>query len=207
MNFKGVIIVESLINPDILKKVKIPEKRIGLVASVQFLHKLDEAKKIIPNSVIVGQILGCNFTNTDKFENKVDAFLYIGSGPFHPIGLAYHTKKSVYVANPITNEFTKIKQEEVDKYMKEKKGKILSFLNAKKVGILVSVKPHQGNLKRALEFQEKLKRKKESFIFLCDNLDPSQFENFTDIEIWINTACPRIEHKKIINLQDALDLI
>ncbi|MEK6904323.1 MAG: diphthamide synthesis protein, partial [Nanoarchaeota archaeon] len=110
-------------------------------------------------------------------------------------------------ANPLTNDLTKIKQEEIDSYAKEKKGKVLSFLSAKKVGILVSVKPHQGNLKRALEFQEKLKGKKESFIFLCDNLDPGQFENFTDIEIWVNTACPRIEHKKIINLQDALDLI
>lgn len=205
-----LVFVPAKSNADVkkvLKKVKIPEKRIGLVASVQFLHKLDEVKKIIKNSMKVGQILGCNFSNTDEFESKVDAFLYIGSGPFHPIGLAYHTKKPVYVANPLTNEFTKISQKDIDNHLKQKKGKKLKFLTSKKIGILVSTKPHQGNLKRALEFQRKIKDKKESYIFLFDNLDPSQFENFNDIEIWVNTACPRIEHKDIINLQDALDLI
>jgi|SRR3989344_4114906 len=184
----------------VLKKVKI-QGNIGLVASVQFLHKLDEASKIIKNSVVVGQVLGCNFTKADEFKD-IDAFLYIGSAPFHPLGLAIHSKKPVYIANPLTNEVGKIDEKDVLEYEKSKKGKILQFLHANKIGILVSVKPHQGNFKRALELQEKLEGKKEAFIFVCDEINPMQFENFNDIECWVNTACPRIDIKGVVGLHD-----
>ena len=184
----------------VLKKVKIAGK-IGLVASIQFLHKLEEAKSVLKNSVVVGQVLGCNFTKADEHKD-VDAYLYIGSAPFHPLGLAMHTKKPVYIANPLTNEFTKIDEKDISDYEKSKKGKILQFLHATKIGILVSVKPHQGNFKRALELQEKLKGKKEAFIFVCDEINPMQFENFNDIECWVNTACPRIDIKGVVGLHD-----
>ena len=190
----------------VLKKVNIKEKKIGIVSSVQFLHRLPEVKNKIPGSKIVGQVLGCNFYNVDK-AGKMDAYLYIGSAPFHAVGVAWHTRKPVYVANPFTNEFSKLDEKEVEKYEKEKRGKILKFLHARKVGIIVSVKPHQGNYRRALDFQDKLKGKKESYIFFCDNLDLGQFENFPDIECWVNTACPRIEHPKVVNLKDALSVL
>ena len=190
----------------VLKKVKIPEKKIGLVASVQFLHRLKEVQKKIPGSTVVGQVLGCNFYNVDK-AGAMDAYLYVGSAPFHAIGVAWHTKKPVYIANPFTNEFSKLDEQGVERYEKEKRGKILKFLHAKKVGIIVSVKPHQGNFRRALDFQEKLGEKKESYIFFCDNLDSGQLENFIDIECWVNTACPRIEHPQIVNVKDALEVL
>ncbi len=191
---------------DVLRKVKIREKKIGIVSSVQFLHRLNGVQKKISGSKVVGQVLGCNFYNVDK-AGKMDAYLYIGSAAFHAVGVAWHTKKPVYIANPFTNEFSRLDEKEVEKYEKEKRGKILKFLHAKKVGIIVSVKPHQGNYRRALDFQKRLKNKKESYIFLCDNLDAGQFENFQDIECWVNTACPRIEHSKIVNLKDALEIL
>ncbi|MDO8556659.1 MAG: diphthamide synthesis protein [Nanoarchaeota archaeon] len=187
----------------ILKKIKIPEKKIGLVASVQFLHRLPELQKHIKGSVICGQILGCNFSIIDK-AGPVDAYLYLGSAHFHPIGLARHVKQPVYIANPITQEFNKLDEQEVKKYEQQQRGKLLKFLNAKHVGIIVSIKPHQGNIQRALKFQEELKGKKESTIFLCDNLDINQLENFQSIDYWVNTACPRIEYPQIINLIDAV---
>ena len=52
----------------------------------------------------------------------------------------------------------------------------------------------------ALKLHENLKV--PSFIFLCNDVDPMEFENFTDIDMWINTACPRMDHKKIINMKD-----
>ncbi len=192
---------QAKVNLDgILNKINLRGK-IGLVAAVQYTHTLEELKKHIPNSIIAGQVLGCNAEQPYKVKDKVDAFLYIGSGRFHPIAVAMITKKPTYIANPITNEFSQISQKEIDDYQKKKKGKQLMFYSAKKVGILVSMKPIQQLYQKALELKSKLKDK-ESFIFVTNTFDASQFENFNDINCWINTACPRIEGKNIINLED-----
>ena len=46
------------------------------------------------------------------------------------------------------------------------------------------------------------KKLKNSYVFICDNIDEGEFENFPGIDIWINTACPRIDGKNIINAED-----
>ncbi len=184
---------------EVLRNVKIKGK-IGLVTTAQHIHQLKDAQKTIKNSIIGGQILGCNFRNAEKIKNKVDAFLFIGSGDFHPLELALKTNKEVYIANPYNNQVSKISKEDVERKKKEIKGKYLRFLNAKKVGILVSTKPGQYNLKKALEIRKRLK--KESYIFIFNTLRENELENFPDIDIFINTACPRIEFKNVINIQD-----
>ena len=63
------------------------------------------------------------------------------------------------------------------------------------------MKPIQQLYKKALELKNKIKVK-ESFIFVTNTFDIEQFENFNDIDCWVNTACPRIEGKNIINLED-----
>jgi 2-(3-amino-3-carboxypropyl)histidine synthase len=75
----------------------------------------------------------------------------------------------------------------------------LKFLNAEKIGILVSTKPGQENLKKALSL--KLKNKK-SYLFLSNNIDIREFENF-GINSWVNTACPRMDFDSgVINLRN-----
>ena len=69
-----------------------------------------------------------------------------------------------------------------------------------KIGILVSTKPGQYNLKEAIKIKKQIK--KESYIFFFNKLEEFELENFPDIEYWINTACPRIEAKKVINARD-----
>ena len=96
---------------EVIKKVRVDGK-VGLVASAQYIHKLEEAQKLIPNSIIAGQVLGCNALAAKKVENEVDSFLFIGSGPFHPIEIAVKTKKPTYMANPNTNEFSRVSEEE-----------------------------------------------------------------------------------------------
>lgn len=197
-----LLFIEAKSNKDVrevLKKVKINGK-VGILTTAQHMHKLKEAKRLIKNSVIGGQILGCNVKNAEKIKDKVDAFLFIGSGDFHPLELALKTGKEVYVANPYNNQVSKISSEEIEKKRKENKGKYIKFLNAKKVGILVSTKPGQHNLKKAIELRKKIK--KESNIFIFNTLREEELENFKGIDIFINTACPRIEFKNVINIDD-----
>ena len=74
---------------------------------MQHKHELKKVKEIIEkagkNAVIGGQILGCDVNAAKKIKNKVDAFLYIGSGEFYPLGVALETGKKVIIANPKTN--------------------------------------------------------------------------------------------------------
>lgn len=188
-----------------LKKIKIdklPDK-IGLVSTVQFLDYLKEIKNFLKKKkvLIAGQILGCNISNAEKIKNKVDAFLYIGTGNFHPIALA-KTKKQIFIFNPISNIFSEFDKREAERYEKRRKGAMLKFLSAKNIGILVSTKPGQNNFKKAVKFKNKLKNK-NCCIFLFDTLDKTQLENFPFIEAWVNTACPRIaDDINCVNIED-----
>ncbi len=175
-------------------------KRYGLVSAVQFLPQLKEIKESLPNSIIAGQVVGCNVLNTVKLKEKVKGFVYVGSAYFYPIEIAAKTKLPVYVANPLTNKITVISRQEVEDYEKKKRGKLLKFLYSTRVGILVSTKPGQENMRLAHLIKEKLN--KESFIFISNTLNPSSLEDYPDVKYWINTSCSRIENSKIINYED-----
>ncbi|MFH1972705.1 MAG: diphthamide synthesis protein [archaeon] len=171
----------------LLKKVKLKGK-IGVLTTVQHL---DEVKKIKDKRFVIGgQILGCNASNAMKL--KVDYLLYIGSGRFHPIQIALETNKEVYILNPFTKEFSKLEKKNVDRIKKKIKGAYLKYLNAKKVGVIVSTKPGQNK-----KFD--IKTDKEIYYFMCDNVT-NQIENFPDIDIWINTACPRLAYENEFNV-------
>jgi len=186
------------------KAVKLLPKKVGIITTAQHKHKLDEIKKILEKNKIKaeigGQILGCDVSAAKKIKNKVDAFLYVGSGRFHPIGVQLETGKKVVMANPLTDEAKVLEKTEVEMIKKQQKGALIKFLSSKEIGILVSTKPGQNKLKKALELKKKIKDK-NSYIFLADTINPAEFENFPFIECWVNTACPRFadEKKGVIN--------
>ncbi len=191
------------------RKVKIPAsvvkklpKRVGIVASIQFANQVPAIVKQIPGSVAGGQVLGCNAAMALRLVSKVDAFLFVGSGVFHPINVAIQCKKPVFCFNPYTSGFRELDRNEVLAYEKSRKGAVLKFLAAKRVGIIVSAKPGQKNLQRALQLKKK--GDKEYFVFACDTFDFRYLEDFNFIDCWVNTACPRMDDQKagIVNIND-----
>ncbi len=186
-----------------LKKSQIAllPKKLAVVSTIQFLDQLDQlAAKL--GAVNAGQILGCNVEGAEKVRDKVDAFLFIGSGEFHPVNLAVKTKQ-VYCFNPKTRQLFKLDSQLAKKFEQRKNAALVKFLSSQKIGILVSIKPGQNRLNDALALKAKLKNR-ESFIFIFDTLNISELENFPFIECWVNTACPRIAEEKgpIINIDD-----
>ena len=163
--------------------------KVGILGTVHFLHLLNEVKKRVPNSVVLVQVTGCNAKNALK--EKVDSYLFIGSENFHPEEIARITGKEVYIANPFVYSIKKI---EILDNEKRIRGKQLVYLNSEHKGILVSTKSGQEKLKEALKLKGR--------IFLFNTLRETELENFSEIDCWINTACPRIEGKRIINLSD-----
>lgn len=200
---------------------KLP-KDIALFTTVQFIDSLESLKKQLESSGIKvtmprakhtqypGQILGCEF-----IESPASAFLYIGDGLFHPQAIAVKNNKPIYCYNPYTNKMILFDRKDIDAIIKKHKAGIMKFLEANSVGIIVSTKPGQQRLKRAIEFKKKCEAKeKKAYIFMANTIDFMQLNNFPFIECWVNSACPRIGlddkdkvDKPIVNLENVFDLV
>jgi 2-(3-amino-3-carboxypropyl)histidine synthase len=186
-------------------------KNIGLATTVQFVDCLKDIKKqLIGKNVFFdkakqkhpGQILGCDVSSAEKIKNKVDAFLYIGTGHFHPIALGL-LGKEVYILNPFDGRIKKQDKSIIENYQKRKKGAMLKFLNAKNVGFIISTKAGQNYPIKKLELIEKKYKDKKFYYFVADQIDINQLENFKFIESWVNTACPRLEEDfSFVNIKD-----
>jgi len=193
--YKGKINLSSL-------DTGILPKNIGLATTVQFLDFVDEIRKYLESNGInvfidkmkqkyEGQLLGCDISSADKIKSNVDGFLYIGTGIFHPLGIALNIDKEVFCYDPLSAILFKVDRKEVEKYNKKRKAAYSKFLEATEIGILVSLKPGQNNFRKAVELKKQLKDK-NCYIFVFDTLDFNQIENFPFIQCWINTACSRI---------------
>jgi len=195
--------------------------KIGLVSTLQFVNSLHNVKKQLEKigkdafiggsgnkNLYPGQILGCNTGAAKAVETKVDCFLFIGSGKFHPIGVALATKKPVFVFD---TEKNRIEKAETEKFLKQRLATIELARDAKAFGILVSTKPGQMNLKAAEEAKKRIEKTgRTAHILVMDEIKPEKIEYINGIEAYINTACPRIGiedrtlfRKPILNLDEA----
>jgi 2-(3-amino-3-carboxypropyl)histidine synthase len=191
----------------VLKKLKVKEKRIGLISAIQYIDYLEQVKKYLEEKghtvIIAGQMVGCNSSNAIKIKDEVDTYVFIGSGEFHPLELVnYSGVDAVYLVNPVSHNITKFEKKDLIKLEKKNEGKIKRYLMADKIGILVSVKPGQQALKAALKFAENCG--KEAYVFMENEIDINKLEDFNDIKLWVNTSCPRLEGNNIVSLKDII---
>jgi 2-(3-amino-3-carboxypropyl)histidine synthase len=96
----------------------------------------------------------------------------------------------------------KISAKKIQELKAKQRTALIKYFQADKIGILVSTKPGQENLEKAINLKNKLKKKnKQVFVFVSNNIDIAQFENF-NIDSWVNTACPGLarDSPNIINI-------
>ncbi len=195
---------------------KLPKQKYGLVTNIQYLLKLREVEKQIPNSIFAGQVVGCWPDAAERIADRVDAFLFVGSGVFHPIQVALKTGKDVWLFDPLEKKITKLDKKIIEEYKKKKKASYVKFLHAKSVGILISSKIGQNDnkitkpsvdlkMKKALELKNR--KDKKYYLFAFDTLSSYDLENFNFIDCWVNTACNRIgdENTKILEIDDLFE--
>lgn len=173
-------------------------KNLAIAYSIQYRELAEKIKKYLSKKhkiTFFTQVLGCS---KPKIPKDTKAVLLIGDGKFHATSLAYETKIPVYLFS--RGILTKISKQEIEVLEKKQKGAYLKFLHAEKIGILISTKPGQENLKKAIQFSKKLK-KKTPYLFISNNIDTNEFENF-QIDSWVNTSCPRMDMNQgpIINI-------
>jgi 2-(3-amino-3-carboxypropyl)histidine synthase len=195
---------------------KLPKQKYGLVTNIQHMQKLREIQEQIKDSVYGGQVVGCRPDAGLVIENKVDAFLFVGNGVFHPIQVAIKTNKDVWLWDPTQKTLKVLDPKIVEEFKSKKRTSFKKFLNAKTVGILISTKVGQNDnkiahyskelkMKKALELKKR--KDKKYYLFAFDTLLDYDLENFNFIDIWVNTACNRIgdENPKILEIDDLLE--
>jgi len=198
-------------------------KKIGLVTTVQHIHALNETREeLLKASKTVeigdtghvkyaGQVTGCNLSNAKAIAKEVDAFLFVGGGKFHPIGIALATAKPTIVADPYEKTAFAV-EDEVNKILKQRWAQISLAKKAERFGVLVGLKSGQRKLETAIKVKQKLEDAgKHAILLALREIAPEALLQFPDIEAFVNTACPRISlddtsrfHRPVITFNEAL---
>jgi len=178
-------------------------RKISVVSTSQFLGSIGPAKEFLEKhgkEVFVGshrragtagQVLGCDYTAALPFDKEIDCHLYIGTGKFHPLGLAFRTGKPVLsldIEMDTLIDYTK----EAEKLRKIKAAQIEKAKEFGIFGIYVSTKPGQNYINLAKRAKEKLEGMgKTAVIIAADMLTPEKIMGMK-IDCLVNCACPRI---------------
>ena len=212
-----------------LKKTFKENSNLAIFCSVQFRKRLDFVKQEIEKLnfttqtsrpfrvAIEGQMLGCDSYKDSLNLNleKIDGFVYVGDGHFHPNALLLaqekeKTIKPVVIINVVQNITEVIGKEHIQKYLTKRKVCLAKFFNSNTIGVFITTKWGQEYLKTSLKLESQYSQK-NFYFFIGDNFLDSELENFPFIECWVNTACPRIgqddilRHRKcVVNLKDVL---
>ncbi len=179
-------------------------RRIGLATTVQHVQTLDNVKEILLHAgktVVIGdaghmnyqgQVIGCDYSNAKSIASDVEAFLFIGGGRFHALGVALSTQKPTIIADPYEKKVFSI-DEEARKILKQRWANIDEAKRAKNFAVLVGLKPGQKRLEEALNIKERLKKNgKKPYLFAIRNVTPEVLMNFPSVDAYVNTACPRL---------------
>lgn len=208
--------IEVRSNVDVMPVLKIAvpmltKERIGVLTTVQHVHKVDEVCKYLISEGKVpvtcevnnvspaskthaddlrirypGQLLGCDFSAA---RIPCDEYLYIGGGEFHPLGVAIATGRSVLVADPMTSRAWFI---DTDRIMRQRFAAITRAQDAACFAIIVSTKRGQFRPEVAEEMV-KLARDsgRDAYIISMDLITPEQLLAFKT-DAFVSTACPRV---------------
>ena len=214
---------------EVLKKKFKKNSNLAVYSAVNFHNEfdyvLDEIKKNGFNPITskpdrclkLGQILGCaSYKKSLHLDiSKIDGFVYIGDGYFHPNALLLAQEnedkiKPVVILNVVAKEVEVLGDNHIRKYLTKRKSNLMNFHMSKVIGVFITTKWGQEYLDTSTKLKEKYKDKKFYF-FIGDNFLDNEIENFPYCEVFINTACPRIgqddvlrHSKPVVNLSDVL---
>ena len=185
---------------DLLK----PWRRIGLATTVQHVKKLEAARRILSSAgkevhvgnassmLHPGQVLGCDYTNAKAISQNVEAFLFVGGGRFHPLGLALTTMKPVVAADPFECRAYSL-DADARRILRQRWAEIEEARKAETYGVIIGLKPGQKRLREAFRIKNKIEEAgKKAYLISLREITDQMLRNFREFEAYINTACPRI---------------
>ena len=174
------------------------EKTTGLVTTVQHVHLVPAMETFLRERGIDirvaegkgrtpcrGQVLGCCFTTAK--ESKADQVLFVGTGLFHPIGIAISMKARVIALDPLTGTAQLVSG---DALLRKRFAVIERARGVKRIGIIVSTKSGQQRMALARHLAG---LSPCAMIVTMHEVSPDELLNL-GFGCYVNTACPRLAY-------------
>jgi len=178
--------------------------KIGLATSVQHVEVLNQGREILTSAgktVIIGdsgqmsypgQVSGCNYSNVKAIADEVEAFLFIGGGLFHALGVALSTSKPTVIADPYDNRAFSI-DDEAQKIVKQRWASIEEARTARTFGVIIGLKHGQKRIDEALKIKDLAQKHGDAaYLLAAKEITPETILEFPFVDAYVNTACPRI---------------
>lgn len=197
---KSVLHIHAKAKVDVdLSSIK--EKLVGnvlLFTTIQYVDQVENMKKQIGATTIIpkrthaafeGQILGCTRLEDEELEG-FDSILYVGDGAFHPQA-AVNKELPILCYNPRTSELKTLDSKYFSQVERRKKVGVSKFYMSNEIGVIITTKFGQARP----HFLNKLKKtypNKNFYGIVFDTIEYSRLEDFSFLECYVNTACPRI---------------
>lgn len=183
---------------------EIEEDKIGLVGVTQYMDRAEKAREFLEEkgyevvegktglrTTEPGQVLGCDAGAAHNIAEKVDAFVFLGSGHFHPSQVS-ETGKKVYVVDPYTKDIWIEPPNSLDDEMQAEIARVMKHKDKEKWGIVTSSKKGQNYMNAVKIAKEKLeKHGKDVYVFVEDRIFEPDYKGY-GIDIYVNCACPRM---------------
>jgi 2-(3-amino-3-carboxypropyl)histidine synthase len=174
------------------------EKTVGLVTTVQHAPLIPAMESFLAShghevrvadgagrTPLRGQVLGCSFAAAKS--TGAGEILFVGTGIFHPIGIALATKARVIALDPLTGAAQEVS---ADALLRRRFAVMEKARGARHTGIIVSTK--SGQQRRALA--ERLAALSPGTVIVTmREVNPDELLNL-GFDCYVNTACPRLAY-------------
>ena len=205
---KDVLYIEAFFDADISEPMKrymdqFPQ-RVGLLATVQYINCLEQAKRILEENgkkaIIAegdrrtcypGQVLGCDCSSAENAAEDVDMFLFIGEGDFHPLAAAFGVGREIRVLNPVTGELRSV-DDVRDRILRKRFAAIERAKDAQSFLVIVCGKIGQRRDAVADDIIKKIRAAgKRAYKAYMNELSPQNLMAYR-VDAYVSTACPRL---------------
>ena len=172
---------------------------LALVSTIQFASSLQQAAHLMADcfDVLVpqskplspGEILGC----TAPRIAARDYIVYLGDGRFHLESMMIANPTiSVLSYDPYSKRLTR-EQYNHSEMQQLRKTAIKKATSARKIGLILGTLGRQGSTSVLDYLQSQLRQRGISYVvLLLSEIFPAKLALFTDIDAWIQVACPRL---------------
>jgi 2-(3-amino-3-carboxypropyl)histidine synthase len=179
------------------------EDPVGLVTTAQHVHKIEEMFSILgelgfdakagkgPGKLALGEVLGCGLGAATSIADNVRSYLFVGSGTFHPLGIAMNTSLRVVAADPYTGEVQTL-DEMKDRILRIRFAAIEKAREEKEFCVLVALKSGQRRKAIADKCKTMLQASgRGATIVILRNVSPEGLAGLV-AGAFVSTACPRV---------------
>jgi 2-(3-amino-3-carboxypropyl)histidine synthase len=181
-------------------------KIIGLFASLQYIPAMNKVKEYLEKKgkkVVVaksqkheGQVLGCRIDAALKLD--AECLLFVGTGRFHPLGVALATDKPVFSLDLEKQQIIDFEKEKM-KYLKKKAWHQEKIKEADTVAIAVSWKQGQNRISEAFKLKKELESQGKKVHILAFDVISKEKIIGMKFDAIINMACPRMDDEDLLS--------